>query len=139
MVAKYRGYAKSFHILNVYAPYRNRESFWNRFFDSGILEIDTLLIAGDLNCTLAPNEVWRKGKKSDLIREKIREAMLQNYLIDISPDPLAPTWDNGRAGEACIAKRLDRFILHGKLLENHGIPSSFILPVFISDHRPISL
>lgn len=139
VVAKYRGYVDCFHILNVYALYKNRDSFWNLFFASGIWKIETLLIAGDLNCTLGPDEVWGKGKNSDPIGEKIREAMLHNNLVDICPNFLAPIWDNGRAGEAYIAKRLDRFILHGKLLEKHGIPSSLTLLVFISDHKPISL
>jgi len=64
--------------------------------------------------------------------------MLFNY-VDISPDSMSPTWDNGRLGVAYIAKRLDRFIMHEQLIEKHGIPTSHILPVFISDYRPVSL
>jgi len=139
IVAKYRGCADCIHILNVYAPYKDRASYWNLVFASGILEIETLLIAGDLNYTLELDEVWGKGKKTDSIEEKIREAMLQYNLVDICPKSLSPTWDKGRSGEAYIAKRLDRFIIHENLLETCGIPSSHTLPVFILDHRPISL
>lgn len=57
MVAKYRGYAHYFHILNVYVPYKDRDSYWNLLFASGIMEIATLLMAGDLNCILGPDEV----------------------------------------------------------------------------------
>lgn len=139
ITVKYRGCADRFHILNVYAPYKYRASYWNHFFASGILENEALLVAGDLNCTLGPDEVWGKGKIADSIGEKIKEAMFQYNYVDICPKSLSPTWDNGHTGEAYIAKRLDRFIMHEKLLEKQGILSSRTLPVFISDHRPVTL
>lgn len=64
MVAKYRGYAHYFHILNVYVPYKDIMFLTKTeipigicFFASGIMEIATLLMAGDLNCILGPDEV----------------------------------------------------------------------------------
>eukprot|EP00253_Pinus_taeda_P029310 PITA_29310 len=136
---KLRGCADRINILNVYAPCKDRASYWEHFIASGIMENEALLIARDLNSTLDPDEVWGKGKKADAIGEKIKEAMLQFNYVDICPKTLSPTWDNGRSGDAYIAKRLDRFIMHEQLMEKFGIPNSHTLPVFISDHRPVSL
>lgn len=52
---------------------------------------------------------------------------------------MLPTWENGRSGEAFIAKRLDRFILHASIIDRLGMPFTTIGNVFISDHRPILL
>lgn len=53
LLAKFKGMAGPVHILNVYAPYKDRLSFWKRFLPCEIMGIDSLLIAGDLNCTLS--------------------------------------------------------------------------------------
>eukprot|EP00253_Pinus_taeda_P003346 PITA_03346 len=137
--AKLRGCADRIDILNVYAPCKDHASYWEHFIAFGIMENEALLIAGDLNSTLGPDEVWGKGKKVDAIGEKIKESMLQFNYVDICLKTLSPTWDNGRLGDAYIAKRLDRFIMHKQLMEKFGIPNSHTLPVFISDHRPVSL
>jgi len=44
------------NILNIYAPYKNRTHFWDKFFASEIFDIDSLMIAGDLNVTLSSEE-----------------------------------------------------------------------------------
>lgn len=80
--ANFRGCPNVIHILNVYAPYKDRASFWEPFITSGILDDEALLIAGDLNCTMGRDEVWGRGKKADSIGEKMKEAiMLCNLLI----------------------------------------------------------
>jgi len=56
---------------------------------------------------------------------------MHNY-NDVYPPMLVPTWDNGRKGDAYIAKRLDRFIIHESLMERMGnIQSNFINSFFI--------
>eukprot|EP00253_Pinus_taeda_P008693 PITA_08693 len=137
--ANFRGCSDRIHILNVYAPYKDRASYWDLFIASGILENEALLIMGDLNCTMGPDEVWGRGEKANSIGEKIKEAMMLFNYVDICLDSMSPTWDNGRLGDAYIAKILDRFIMHEQLIEKLGIPTSNTLPVFISDHRTVSL
>jgi len=52
------GIPGSIHILNVHAPYKDHFSFWNHFILSKIMELDSLMIARDLNCTLSGDELW---------------------------------------------------------------------------------
>lgn len=79
------------------------------------------------------------GRKNDPIGRMIRDAIIQNNFIDVISACRGPTWDNGRSNDSFLAKRLDRFLLHGKLIERFGFPSVKIIPSFISDHRPISI
>jgi len=80
----FRGCPDVIHILNVYAPYKDRASYWEPFLASGILDDEVLLIAGDLNCTMGPDKVWGRGKKANCIGEKIKEAMMLCNFVDIS-------------------------------------------------------
>eukprot|EP00253_Pinus_taeda_P019600 PITA_19600 len=107
---KFRGTPGYIHILNVYAPYKDRFTFWNQILSSDIMELASLMIAGDLNCT-----------------------------FNICPAKITPTWDNGRSGSAYLAQRLDHFLVHEKLIERLGLLDSEILSNFTSDHRPITL
>ena len=50
-------------FLNMYAPYKNRESFWVSLSDYGILKIDNLILEGDLNFTTSTTEIWDQRKK----------------------------------------------------------------------------
>jgi len=53
------------NILNIYAPYKNKSLFWEFFFDSGIFDVDSLMIAGDMNITISSEEHWGKCRKYD--------------------------------------------------------------------------
>lgn len=125
------------HILNIYAPHRQRFPFWEKFLASRLFDIDSLMIGGDFNNTLCNDEIWGNGRKVDPIGRMIRNAIIQNNFIDIQPDCRGPTWDNRRSNDSFLAKRLDRYILHGKLIDRFGLPMMKIIPSHISDHRPI--
>lgn len=137
--ASIRGRPQKINLLNVYAPYRNRLPFWDNLFKSEILDIESLLIAGDLNLTLRSEECWGQCKKVDSIAGRIRMELLKRDLVDIIPEKMEPTWVNGRLGSAFIAKRIDRFILKASIIDSWGMPSSRIGNVFTSDHMPIFL
>lgn len=139
LLANIRVFLGSIHILNIYAPYKDRRPFWNRFLSLELLELDLFLMGGDLNYTLCGDEVWGSARKMDPLVGCIREALLQHNLTDISPQSLGPTWDNGRIGSTFVAKRLDRFLIFDNLLVRMGRPISNIINCFISDHRPITL
>jgi len=138
-LANIQGLSGSIYVLNIYAPYKDRYPFWNRFLSSDFLELDYLLIGGDLNCTLCGDEVWGGGRKVDPLVGYIKEAILQHNMIDISPQSMGPTWDNGKLGVSYLAKRLDRFFISDNLLVRMGRLISPIINSFISNHRPISL
>lgn len=129
--AYFRDCTELVHILNIYAPYRQRFPFWEKFLSSKILDIDSLLIGSDFNCTLSNDETWGKGRKIDPIGRMIRNAIIQNNFIDIQPDCIAPSWDNGQSNDSFLAKRLDRYIIRGKLIDRFGSPLMKIIPTHI--------
>eukprot|EP00253_Pinus_taeda_P025535 PITA_25535 len=134
-----RGHAQCLNLLNVYAPYRNRSHFWDRLFASEILDMESLLLAGDLNVTLSPDECWGNCRKRDPLSDKIRMGLLSRNLVDVALEQMKPTWDNGRLGSAFIAKRIDRFLIKAYMIEKWGMSYSSIANKFSSDHKPIIL
>eukprot|EP00253_Pinus_taeda_P020761 PITA_20761 len=139
MSALVRGHAFILNLLNVYAPCRNRSPFWERLFASEILDIDSLLLAGDLNVTLSPDECWGNCRKRDSLSDKLRLGFLSRNLVDVKPDHMKPTWENGRTTQAHIAKRIDHFLIKASVIEKWGMPFSSIANEYSSDHRPIVL
>lgn len=67
------------------------------------------------------------------------DALLAHNLVDICLEEMAPTWENGHAGEAYVAKRLDRFLMHEHLIAHFRDVHMEIISNFLSDHRPITL
>eukprot|EP00253_Pinus_taeda_P035371 PITA_35371 len=135
--ATFWGHRLPINVLNTYAPYLHRYPFWDRFFSSDLCEIRSLMIVGDMNFTLCPDEVWGGGKKMDPLADFLRNHLLNRNLIDVAPSVLTHSWDNGRTGSAYIAKRIDRVIIHADILDSMGMPYLSIGNDSISDHRPI--
>eukprot|EP00253_Pinus_taeda_P005605 PITA_05605 len=137
--ATFRGHKTPINILNIYAPYVHRSPFWDKLFSSDLCEIRHLLLVGDMNFTLGPDEVWGGGRHMDPISDLMKNHLLHRNFIDIAPSVLTHTWDNGRTGDAYIAKRLDRAIIQADIIEHMGMPFLSIGNESISDHRPIFL
>ena len=57
----------------------------------------------------------------------------------MEPLPFLPTWSNGREGDRCIAKRLDRVLVAENLILSAKGFRSWIETYFLSDHSPICL
>eukprot|EP00253_Pinus_taeda_P017747 PITA_17747 len=133
----FRGIRSPINILNIYAPYSHRYSFWDRFFTSDLCEIHHLLLVGDMNFTLGSDEVWGGGRHMDPLSDFLKARFLQWNFIDIAPSILTHTWDNGRTGDSYIAKRLDRAIIQANVIDQMGMPFLSIGNESISDHWPI--
>jgi hypothetical protein len=58
-------------------------------------------------------------------------------LVDLALNVLVPTWRNNRAGDAFIAKRLDRILVAEGLLYAVGRYRSWVELPYISDHAPV--
>eukprot|EP00253_Pinus_taeda_P006854 PITA_06854 len=119
--AMVRGQVFMINLLNVYAQCRNRSPFWERLFTSEILDIDSLLLVGDLNVTLSADECWGNCRKKDLLSDRLRMEFIRRNLVDVKPDQMMPTWENGRTRQAYIAKRIDRFFIKANIIAKWGI------------------
>eukprot|EP00253_Pinus_taeda_P023722 PITA_23722 len=137
--AAIRGFDIPLNILNLYAPYRNKNQFWSSFFSSAIVEIEHLVIAGDFNLTLHSNECWGPCRHHHPLAESFKNELLRHNLIDIAPCEMLPTWSNGRTGNAFIAKRLDRILAHVSVIDSLGMPRLVNANIMVSNHWPITL
>ena len=126
-------------ILNVYGPYRDRESFWDRALRGGLLGLQNLILGGDLNLTLNSSEIWGKKASPDPLTHLFSTLFDSLGLMDIAPLCSGPTWRNGRAGDEGISKRIDRFMVSSTLIPLLGIHRAWTHCSDISDHLPIVL
>jgi hypothetical protein len=95
---------KSITLFNFYGPYTDRKSFWDVVVASGMLASKNLVLAGDLNFTVAANEVWGTKARLDPLAKYFQEIFKNYGLVDIVPLQHVPTWRNGREGTESIEK-----------------------------------
>ena len=103
-------------IMNVYAPYKNRDCFWDSLSASDLLNSQNLILARDLNFTLSLAEIWGHNAKMDPMAFYFKNLLESFDLVDIFPPMLEPTWSNGRSGKDDIHKRLERFVVKTSLI-----------------------
>jgi exonuclease III len=109
------GIGKEIRIINVYGPHTDQNSFWETLLGKYLLKNDFIILGGDLNFSLGEAESWGPSSHPDNQAAFFSHLLSSNGLIDIAPLKLLPTWRNMRVGEACIAKRLDRFLISESL------------------------
>jgi len=126
-------------LLNVYGPCTDKVIFWSHLAASGILSLKNLIIGGDLNLFFEAEESWGGVLGSEPTGARFKEIFDSNFLINIRPSILSPTWRNGRMGPSALARRLDRFYVAAALLASSGQSSSWVVSPFFSDHAPIVL
>eukprot|EP00253_Pinus_taeda_P035966 PITA_35966 len=100
---------------------------------------EKIIIASDMNVTLAVNEKKGGSPVRDPAREWVEDLMLGWELEDIKPTSGKFTWSNKRVGPNHIAAQLDRFLVQSSFLTCGLMASSKILPTNTSDHKPIIL
>jgi endonuclease/exonuclease/phosphatase family metal-dependent hydrolase len=105
----------------------------------GLLALENLILAGDLNFTISPEEVWGEMALADPLADFFKNLFLSNHLVDVMPAVLLPTWRNGRRGEEEIQKRLDRIYVSESLLSDVAKYRSWVESPFFSDHAPVLL
>lgn len=128
------------HILvNIYGPYTNWKGFWDWLDSCGLLFIQSVILAGDLNLTMEDGEIWGQKSKKDPLSGYFKDLFTNNSLKDIIPCPVSPTWRNGRCGAEGISKRLDRFLVHLCACEKLRNTKSWTFFSETSDHATIFL
>ena len=100
---------------------------------------ENVIIAGDLNLTLATNEKKGGFPIRDPAREWVEDISLDWELKDIKPTQGKYTWSNKHLGPGHIAARLDIFLIQSPFLTFGLLALSKILPNYVSDHKPILL
>ena len=134
-----RGSKENFNILNTYVPYSSRRYFHDKFESCVLLNIGSLILAGDLNLTIKGNEGCGGHCRVDPLATYFNDIFGRNHLADIFLAPFIPTWINGWVGSIGIAKRIDCFMLHENLVECLGFVKPLVIPSQILDHYPIIL
>jgi hypothetical protein len=129
---------RNISLLNIYAPCNNRAPFWNSLDDSGLLSLNNLIIARDLNIILSPEEAWG-GNRTSIMDGYYSNLFSTIHLVDIKPEKLLPTWRNGRQGQEAISRRLDMCLVADSLLSKVGFYRSWVEMPFVSDHAPVLL
>jgi hypothetical protein len=130
---------KQINLLNLYGPCSDRQFFWEKIEARGLLDLDNLIIAGDLNLTTSVGEVWGASATQDTLADYFSTLFLAHHLVDYAPDFLTPTWRNGRVGSDSISKRLDHFLISDHFISTEDRIRSWVNFPFLSDHAPIIL
>jgi hypothetical protein len=108
-------------------------------FDLKCIHNYYLIIGSDLNFTTRREEIWGPLACKDKLAHFFVDKLESTRLVDVEPIKLSLTWSNNRSGEEGVSKRLDRFLVHHKLLLDIGLYCSWVGSVCCLDHVPIFL
>jgi hypothetical protein len=127
------------NFLNIYGPCQNRKFFLGTVESRGLLDLQNLVIAGDLNFTISTGEIWGASANQDPLADFFISLFHSHGLVDFPPAVLTPTWRNDRMGMDSISKRLDRFYISDSLATTVGRIRTWVDTPYLSDHTPIIL
>ena len=118
LLGQLRGMEGHINIANMYAPYKDKQNFWNQMENSGIFMLQNLILMGNLNFTLQSDEIWGENGRMDPLSSSLLDLFAAHQMSDIRPCPLMPTWSNKITGYQYIGKRLDRDIMKDNLIDS---------------------
>lgn len=130
---------QAFCIVNVCGPCHLREPFWRHLLNLTLLAADHTILGGDLNFSLCFRESWCSMAQVDSITDYMRNILDQTDFVNIPMQKPMPTWRNRRVGAAALARRLDRFLLKGPLIQHLHHYKQWVGSGGLSDHSPIFL
>ena len=104
-----------------------------------MIDLENIIIAGDLNLTLHSSEKRGGSAVRDPARKWVEDLMQDWDLLDIKPSSGKFSWSNKRVGPGHIATRLDIFFIQSSFLLLGLEPRMHILASSVSDHKPVKL
>ena len=135
----FQGFSHRIHLINIYAPYLDRLTFWKKMEDCGIIFLQNFIIASDFNCTLSKDEIWGEKGREDPLSEVLKEMFINAGLCDLPLEVNYLTWFNRRKGNEIIGKRFDRVVMDKCLRTKMGNITVKEEDITISNHMPISM
>lgn len=133
---------KTYSILNVYAPNKNRHQFFDKLKNDWITATDNIIMGGDFNCVENPgldrNNINQRVMQTQVeegvacLQETTNNYMLQDLWRRLNPTKTQCTWTNTTGSWS----RLDRFYIN---VIDHLPVKSEIVPFIHSDHNAVSL
>lgn len=123
--------------LNVYAPNKNKSTFFGLLNDDWVDKNDNIILGGDFNCIeniqLDKNGSENFGTEGIIPLKTFTEAnALTDYWRLFYPDKRQGTWSDNTGKWS----RIDRFYIN---LKDHRVKDTSILPFTHSDHDAVSL
>jgi hypothetical protein len=86
-------------MLDIYKPYMDNVPFWDNLFNKSFITGDSLILGGELNCSLGAIEIWGPRAREDSLADYFTQKLISKDLIDIEPIKMKPSWSNKRVGE----------------------------------------
>lgn len=75
-MGRHRDLSLPIRIYNCYAPYVDRQRFWISLEASGLLDLDGIILVGDLNLTLHAREIWGPKAREDSLQPWFRSFLM---------------------------------------------------------------
>jgi hypothetical protein len=88
---RFKQFVDKVKLLNCYAPYKDRELFWQPIIQSGLLREECIIVGGDLNLTLYARELWGELARSDPLADYFTSLIHSSGLVDIQSTKMATT------------------------------------------------
>jgi hypothetical protein len=95
---------RNLSFINSYGPCTGHMHFWEQVEAKGLLALNNLILAGDLNFSDSIEEVWGVVALPDPLAVFFKNLFSTNRLVDIKPVVILPTWCNDRKGKEEIQK-----------------------------------
>ena len=82
---------KEISFVNLYAPYLDRETFWNNLIKMYVFLSPFLVFGGDLNFSLGLSEIWGVKAQEDPLSNFFHTLLESLGIVDINPLVSMPT------------------------------------------------
>eukprot|EP00253_Pinus_taeda_P021522 PITA_21522 len=133
---------EEYTIYNIYVPnhYRDKALCWDSITsDLQLAQDRNIFLGGDLNLIRNANEKLGGNFFVDPSRDSLETLIQARNLIDIPPHNGKFTWSNERIGIHNIKERLDRILVHERIVVGFPSIKSKIIQASTSDHKPVVL